>query len=146
MDIIEFSRGAYTTSTDPARLDLPLIYDFLVNRSYWAKGRSFETVQRSVQNSLCFGLYETLQQIGFARVVTDEATFAWLCDVFVLESHRGRGLGKWLVECVVEHPALKNIRRIMLATKDAHELYRKHGGFTALEEPEPWMQRVRPYQ
>jgi len=146
MDIIEFERSPYIVSTDRIKLDLPLIFDFLANRSYWGKGRSFQTVERSVQNSLCFGLYENGRQIGFARVVTDQVTFAWLCDVFILESHRSRGLGKWLVECVVEHPALKTIRRIMLATKDAHELYRKYGGFSDLEEAECWMQRVRPYQ
>ena len=95
--------------------------------SYWAQGRSFEAVQKSVEHSLCFGVYAGRQQVGFARVVTDYATFAWLCDVFILESHRGKGLGKRLIECVVAHPELQSVR-FMLATRDAHELYRRYGG------------------
>ena len=146
METVTWQRESWTISTDPARLDIAGTYDFLVNRSYWAQGRSLDTVQRSIANSLCFGLYEGPRQIGFARVVTDQATFAWLCDVFVVESHRGLGLGKWLVQCVVEHPVLKDIRRVMLATQDAHELYRRYGGFVAMENPEYWLQRVRPYQ
>ena len=145
MEIVEFKQGDWTISTDPGRLDVPLIYDFLVNRSYWGRGRSMRCVQVSLDNSLCFGVYRGDEQVGFARVVTDQATFAWLCDVFIVESARGHGLGKWLIECVVQHPALKDIRRIMLATNDAHELYRKYGEFTDIENPERWMQRVRPY-
>ena len=124
---VEYQRGDYTISTDKARLALPLIHDFLSRVSYWAQGRSFEAVQKSVEHSLCFGVYAGRQQVGFARVVTDYATFAWLCDVFILESHRGKGLGKRLIECVVAHPELQSVR-FMLATRDAHELYRRYGG------------------
>src|SRR5207244_2731083 len=102
----------------------PLIHDYLANQSYWAADRPLDVVRRSIENSLCFGLYESGRQIGFTRVVTDRATFAWLCDVFVLPPHRGRGLSKWLLECVVGHPDLQGVRRLLLATRDAHDLYR----------------------
>ena len=140
---VEYQRGDYTISTDKAKLDLPLIHDFLNRVSYWAQGRSFETVQTSVEHSLCFGVYAGSQQVGFARIVTDYATFSWLCDVFILESHRGRGLGKWLVECVVAHPDLRDVRLFTLATRNAHELYRRYGGFESLPTPERWMVRRR---
>jgi GNAT superfamily N-acetyltransferase len=131
----------YTISADRAKLDIAAIHEYLSQRSYWAQGRTLEVVQRAIENSLCFGVYEGASQAGFARVVTDYATFAWLCDVFILEQHRGRGLGKWLVESVVNHPALAGIRRIYLATFDAHELYRRYGGFETLPGPEYWMVR-----
>lgn len=127
-------RGDFSISTDPALLDLPLIHDFLANRSYWAAGRPLETVRRSLDNSLCFGLYERGRQVGLARVVTDRATFAWLCDVFVLEEFRSRGLSKWLIESVLAHPSLQGLRRILLATRDAHGLYERFG-FASLAEP-----------
>jgi GNAT superfamily N-acetyltransferase len=139
----EQRRGRYLISTDRSRLDLAVIHEFLTNSSYWAKGRSFETVRRSVANSLPFGLYEEERQIGFARVVTDYATFAWLADVFVLEEARGRGLGTWLVEVILSHPELRGFRRWTLATKDAHEIYRKFG-FSELKRPERWMERRDP--
>lgn len=145
MNVFEQHRGEFLISTDQRRLDIPVIYDFLANRSYWGKGRSLEMMREAIRNSLCFGLYSSGQQRGFARVVTDFATFGWLCDVFILEAYRGQGLGKWLVEAVVAHPALKDIRRIMLATNDAKELYRSYAGFTDLQDPERWMQRVQPY-
>jgi GNAT superfamily N-acetyltransferase len=112
--------------------------------AYWAAGRSYETVERSVQNSLCFGVYDTdkEQQIGFARVVTDYITFAWLADVFIDPAYRGQGLGKWLVECVISHPDLNPMRRFMLATKDADGLYAQYG-FTPLSEGFFWMQRLQ---
>jgi GNAT superfamily N-acetyltransferase len=138
---MECQRGAYTISTDRARLDLDLIHDYLSHSSYWAQGRPFEVVQRSIEHSLCFGVYDGAQQVGFARVVTDRATFAWLCDVFVVESHRGQGLGKWLVECTVAHPELQDLHIFLLATRDAHELYRRYGRFEALPQPERWMAR-----
>jgi GNAT superfamily N-acetyltransferase len=139
----EYRRGDYLISTDQSRLDLKLIHDFLTNSSYWAVGRSFETVKRSIEGSLSFGLYEKDKQIGFARVVTDYATFAWLADVFVLEGARGQGLGTWLVEVILSHPELQGFRRWTLATKDAHEIYRKFG-FRELKRPERWMERRDP--
>jgi GNAT superfamily N-acetyltransferase len=128
-------------STDPTRLDLDVIHDYLSRVSYWAQGRPYSVVRKSVQNSLCFGVYDGAQQVGFARVVTDSATFAWLCDVFVLESHRGQSLGKWLIECVVAHPELTGLRLFLLATRDAHELYRRYGGFQSVDAPDRWMVR-----
>jgi len=133
----------YRISTNREELDLGVIHDYLSARSYWAQGRSLDVVRRSVENSLCFGLYDLAgSQIGFARVVTDFATFGWLCDVFVLEAGRGKGLGKWLIKTVVECPELMRIRRIMLGTRDAHALYRRYGGFECLEEPDRWMERL----
>jgi GNAT superfamily N-acetyltransferase len=137
----EIRRDRYAISTDRARLDVDAIHAYLSERSYWAEGRPRELVERSIENSLCFGVYDGEAQAGFARVVTDYALFAWLCDVFILEDYRGRGLGKWLVESVVGHPVLANIRRIYLATFDAHELYRRYGGFETLPGPEYWMVR-----
>jgi GNAT superfamily N-acetyltransferase len=119
-----------------------LIHDFLSSRSYWAAGRPLEVVRRSIENALCFGLYERGQQIGLARVVTDQATFAWICDVFVLEQYRGRGLGKWLMESVVAHPALQTVNLILLVTEDAHGLYAKYG-FSPLANPNRFMEAVR---
>jgi GNAT superfamily N-acetyltransferase len=139
--LLEFSRDGYTISTDKARLDVAAIHDFLSRSSYWALGRTIAVVETSIERSLCFGVYAGAEQVGFARVVTDCCTFAWLCDVFIVEAHRGHGLGKWLVECVVGHPDLQGVRRFVLATRDAHELYRRHGGFETLPEPEKWMVR-----
>jgi GNAT superfamily N-acetyltransferase len=136
-------RGDLLVSTDPALLDIDLIHDFLANRSYWARGRPLEVVRRAVASSLCFGLYEHRRQVGFARVVTDRATFAWLADVFVLESHRGRGLSKWLVGCVLAHPALQGLRRILLGTRDAHGLYTRFG-FQPLADPTRFLEIFRP--
>lgn len=141
--IKEYRRAGYLISTDGSRLNLKVIHDFLSNTSYWATGRSFETVKRSVENSLAFGVYENDRQIGFARVVTDYATFAWLADVFVLDEFRGQGLGTWLVEVILSHPELQGFRRWTLATKDAHEIYRKFG-FSELKRPERWMERHDP--
>ena len=139
----EWEHGDYQISTDRARLDLTLIHDFLNNDSYWATGRSLETIRRSIDHSLSFGLYRNGKQIGFARVVTDYATFGWLADVFILDRFRGEGLGKWLMEVILTHPDLQGFRRWTLATKDAHELYRKFG-FTELTRPERWMERRDP--
>ena len=137
----EWQRGEYLISTDRDRLDSAFIHNFLSNNSYWARGRDFELVQRSISNSFNFGLYKGNQQIGFARVVTDYATFAWLADVFVLDEHRGQGLGKWLVEVIVSHPKLQGFRRWLLATRDAHELYRRFG-FTELSDASRWMEKT----
>ena len=139
----EWQRGEFSISTDRDRLDIVGIHDFLSKSAYWARGRDLETVKRSVENSLSFGLYKGVQQIGFARVVTDYATFAWLADVFVLEDYRGQGLGKWLVQVIISHPELQRFRRWVLATKDAHEIYRQFG-FIELKRPERWMERPDP--
>ena len=145
MGEIEQRRGGYTLSTDKTRLDVVSIHEFLSKTAYWSLGRSYETVVKSIEHSLCFGIYtRDGHQVAFARVVTDYATFAWLCDVFVLEGQRGAGLGKWLVDAVVSHPALKDLKRILLATGDAHDLYQRYGGFTRLKSPERWMERSRP--
>lgn len=141
--IHEWQRGEYTISTDPQRLDVDLIHQYLSTSTYWATGRPRELVQRSLDHSLCFGLYQGAAQIGFARVITDYATFAWVADVFVLAAHRGQGLGKWLTEIIITHPALQGFRRWALATKDAQELYRKFG-FAELKRPERWMERHDP--
>jgi GNAT superfamily N-acetyltransferase len=141
MTLLEVQRDRFTISTDPARLDLDAICSFLA-RSYWASDRPRETTQRAVEHSLCFGVHEGEQQIGFARVVTDFATFAWLADVFIAEEYRGRGLGKWLVEVVLSHPELQSVPRWFLATRDAHELYGRFG-FTALAAPERRMELNR---
>jgi GNAT superfamily N-acetyltransferase len=146
MAIVEYERNGFLISTNKAKLDVGAIHDYLSNSSYWAQGRPVEVVRKSIQNSLCFGVYHGNQQIGFARVVTDYATFAWLCDVFILESHRGQGLGKWLVECITRHPDLQMLRRMLLATRDAHELYRNYAGFTPLARPESIMERFNPGQ
>jgi GNAT superfamily N-acetyltransferase len=137
--VFERQMGKYTISTDKSRLQVDVIQDYLSNRSYWAKGRLVEVTRRSIENSLCFGIYDGKNQVGFARIVTDYATMAWLCDVFVLESARRQGLGKWLVECVVNHPDIKALKRIYLGTNDAHELYRRYGGFELLSHPERFM-------
>ena len=135
------TEDGFTISTDKSRLDLEAIHAFLSGRSYWARGRPLEVVRASIEHSLCFGVYDGPRQVGFARVVTDYATFAWLCDLFILEAYRGRGLGKRLVGCRVAPPDLQR-PRIMLATRDAHELYRTSGGFDGLRDQGKWM--VRP--
>lgn len=139
----EWRRGDYLISTDRARLDLNMIHDYLSRESYWAQGRSLEIVRRSIENSLAFGVYCGARQAGFARVVTDYATFAWIADVFVLDEFRGQGLSKWLMEVIISHPELQGFRRWVLATKDAHELYRRYG-FAELLRPERWMERHDP--
>lgn len=138
---IERRHGEYTISADPALLDLDLIRQWLDEESYWARGRTRETVETSVANSLNFGAYtKSGEMVGGARVVTDFATFAWLCDVFVVAAHRGTGLGKALVETVTQHPQLKHIKRFALATADAHDLYRQYG-FNDLDHPDRWMMK-----
>ncbi len=131
-NIHEWQRGDYEISTDPARIDLAAVHEFLSEHSYWATGRPLEVVRRSLANSIVFGIYRGHEQVGLARVVTDKATFAWLCDVYVIEEHRGHGLGKWLIECVRAHPDLQGLRRWVLATRDAHGLYAQHG-FTEVD-------------
>jgi N-acetylglutamate synthase-like GNAT family acetyltransferase len=135
-----WQQGEYTISTDNHRLNLPLIHDFISNQSYWGQGRKIETVELALNNSLNFGLYKDAEQIGFARVVTDYCTFAWLADVFIVEGFRGSGLSKWLMEVIMNHPQLTNLRRWVLATKDAHGLYQQFG-FNRMSQPERWMER-----
>ena len=137
----EQHRDGFTLSTDKTRLDVDAIHDFLAQSSYWAQGRPREVVVRTIENSLCFGIYDGARQAGFARVVSDFGTFAWVCDVFVIDEYRGRGLGKWLMECIVAHPDLQGLRRILLATRDAHGLYSQYG-FTPLDAPERFMHRL----
>lgn len=136
-------KDEFTISNNPQRLNLEVIYEYLVTDSYWAQGRSFETVERSISNSLNFGLYKGDEQVGFARVVTDRATFAWLGDVFILPDYRGKGLSKWLMTVIVSHPELQGLKRWILATRDAHELYRRFG-FKELAQPDRWMERFNP--
>lgn len=136
-----FEREEYIISTDPAKFDFEAIHAYLV-RAYWSQGIPRKTMERAIANSLCFGLLHGKAQIGFARVVTDSATFAYLCDVYILEDYRGKGLGKWLMECVMSHPSLQGLRRFSLATRDAHGLYRQFG-FRELSKPESAMEILR---
>jgi hypothetical protein len=168
IEVIEDHRGEFLISTDPALLDLDLIHNFLAN-CYWAKGIQKDVLARSIEHSLCFGIYDQSNanfpglakparplgelregsgapktvQVGFARVISDFATIAYLGDVFMLESHRGRGLGRWMMECIMQHPALQGLRRWILVTRDAHELYAKVG-FTPLKAPERYMELHHP--
>ncbi len=133
----------YRISTDFAQMDLDVIHGF-VSQSYWAKGIPRDLLARAMRNSLCFGLFDGgNNQIGFARMITDRATFAYLADVFILESHRGKGLGKRLMQAIVDHPDLQGLRRMMLATRDAHALYALYG-FTPIPNPEILMQSWNP--
>lgn len=136
----QYSRGEFTISTDPEKLDLRAVHAFLA-QSYWADGIPFDIVERSIQNSLCFGLYGKKGQIGFARVISDFATYAYLADVYILEEYRGRGLATWLMECILQHPKLQGLRRWSLVTRDAHGLY-KQFGFGPLARPEGYMEKV----
>jgi GNAT superfamily N-acetyltransferase len=135
----------YTISTDKALLNFDMIYDYLHNESYWSKGIAAEKVRTSMENSMCFGIYKDGKQVGFARVISDNAIFAYLCDVFVLESHRGFGLSKWLVQTILAHPLLCGLRRWLLATADAHGLYSQFG-FIPITNPEKWMGIYTPFK
>jgi GNAT superfamily N-acetyltransferase len=140
MGFLTIEKEGFTISTDPDRLDMDAICAFLA-RAYWAQNRPRAVTERAVRQSLCFGLYDGARQIGFTRVVTDYATFAWLCDVFVEEGYRGRGLGAWLVETTLSHPELQGLRRWLLATRDAQGLYRRFG-FAEFAAPGRWMERL----
>ena len=137
----DFTRGKYTVSSDRNKLDVAAVHAFL-SQSYWSSGIPLAVVERAVANSLCFGLFYQARQVGFARVVTDKATFAYLADVYVLDAHRGLGLSKWLMEVITEHQDLQGLRRFVLATADAHGLYRKFG-FTPLTNPGTMMEILR---
>jgi GNAT superfamily N-acetyltransferase len=141
--VFESRQGEFLISTDPVHLDLDVIHGFLRN-CYWAKGIPREIVARSIEHSLCFGVYDgSAAQVGFARVISDFSTIAYIGDVFVLDTHRGLGLGKSLMECITRHPALQNLRRWILTTRDAHGLY-SQVGFTPVKSPERYMELHRP--
>lgn len=140
--IIEARQDDYQMSTDPAKLDVEAIHAFLTI-AHWSPGIPLSMVKTALANSLCFGVYHRGKQVGLSRVVTDYATYAYLCDVYVLEGHRGKGLGHWMVECVMTHPELQNLRRFTLATRDAHGIYAAFG-FTGLQTPERMMERHDP--
>ena len=139
MKIYEVEQNDFCISTDKSKLDIKIIHDYLCNQSYWAKNIPVQTVQKSIEGSCCFGLYKkidsVLKQVGFARVITDCATFGYLADVFILESYRGKSLSKWLMKTIMDCPDLQGLRRWLLATKDAHGLYLQFG-FSALDKPE----------
>jgi GNAT superfamily N-acetyltransferase len=139
---MNWTKDTFTISDEPERLQLEVIVDYLA-RAYWSNQRPRAVIEKSLKHSLCFGVYEQDQQIGFARVVSDHATFAYLADVFILESHQGHGLGKWLVQMILEHPDLRGLRRWILATRDAHGLYAQFG-FAALENPDRYMTKFDP--
>ncbi len=134
----------YTISTDKSKIDINYVHTFL-SQSYWSPGVRVQVVKKAMKGSLCFGVYYNntqtppgCRQVGYARIITDKATFAWLADVFIDENHRGNGLGKWLIETILSHPGLQDLRRILLATKDAHKLY-EQCGFTLITNPERFM-------
>ncbi|HKC34590.1 MAG TPA: GNAT family N-acetyltransferase [Chitinophagaceae bacterium] len=134
MDLL---KDRFFISTEKEKFDIDLIHSFLA-RSYWAEGISKEVIKKSIEGALCFAVFENDKQIGFARMITDKATFAYLADVFIIEEYRGLGLSKWLMEFIMSHPGLQGLRRIMLATRDAHGLYKKFG-FTPLNNVDRWM-------
>ncbi len=134
----EYQRDHFIISTDSARVDVDAVHAYLT-RSYWAEGIPQDIVARSISHSLCFGMYTGDKQIGFARVISDRATYAYLADVYILEDYRGQGLGKWLMACIMAHPDLQGLRRWSLATRDAHGLYRQYG-FTELKAPDRYME------
>lgn len=145
-DVHEWRQNGYLISTDTGRLNVDAIHDFLSSEAYWAINRTREVMERAIANSLVFGVYTedaegSSTQVGFARVVTDRATFAYLSDVFVLPSFRGQGLSKWLVECILQHPDLQTLRRFVLVTRDANTLYERFG-FAVLAHPERYMERL----
>ena len=141
--IHEWRRGEFVISTEREELDIETIHRFLTTETYWAGDRTLEVVRRSFENSLPFVIYKGAETIGWARVVSDFATFGWLADVFIREEYRGRGLSKWLMEVILAHPDLQGLRRFLLATRDAHELYRQFG-FDDLRIPFLWMERTAP--
>lgn len=140
---MEWRRGDYRVSDDRAALDRVAVHRFLAEESYWAANIPRRVLDKAIDHSLCFGLYRGEAQLGFARVVTDHATFGYLCDVFVEKAHRGAGLGKWLVESLLSHPDLQGLRRLCLMTRDAHELYATHG-FRPMPDAAPYLEIHRP--
>lgn len=139
MDPLTIYKDEYCISTDASLLDLKAVHRFLSTQSYWCPGIPFEKVERAAAHSLCFGLYHQQKQIGYARIISDLTTVAYLGDVYVLPEYRGQGLSKWLMQTIMSHPDLQGLRRWMLATKDAHGLY-KQFGWTPMANPEKWME------
>jgi GNAT superfamily N-acetyltransferase len=139
---MNWTKDIFTISDEPERLQLEVIVEYLA-RAYWSNQRPRVVIEKSLKHSICFGVYENKTQIGFARVVSDHATFAYLADVFIIELHQGHGLGKWLVQTILEHPELQGLRRWILATRDAHGLYAQYG-FTSLEHPDRYMTKFDP--
>ncbi|MBY5993266.1 GNAT family N-acetyltransferase [Ferrimonas balearica] len=139
----EWCRGSYRISTDPQRLDRDAIHRFLSQEAYWCLGIPRRTLDTALDHSLCFGLYQDQHQVGFARLITDHATFAYLADVYLLPAHRGQGLARWLIQCVLAYPGVASLRRLLLVTKDAHGLYRPHG-FAPPAQPAHLLTRHRP--
>jgi GNAT superfamily N-acetyltransferase len=140
---MELVRGEFELSTDKDRLVIDAIQEYLVEDSYWARERTLEQTKAAIEHSICFGVYHGVEQIGFGRVVSDRATFAYIGDIYILPEYRGRGLSKWLMEAMVGHPELQGLRRWVLATRDAHTLYEKFG-FHELVHPDRWMERPAP--
>lgn len=141
---MEEKQGAFLISTDKDKLQVEVIHDYLTHAAYWTTDRTREMTEKTIEHSLCFGVYHDDRQIGFARVVTDYTIFAYLCDVFIIDGFQGQGLGKWLTEVVLKFLDEEGVRWSMLATRDAHELYEVYGGFQKLYLPEKWMGRVNP--
>lgn len=135
-----YENGEFIITTDPTKVDIAVVSE-LLSRSYWADKRNRDIIEKSVKNSLCFSLYHKDIQIGFARVITDYITFGYVRDVFIHEDYRSKGLGKWMIGCILEHPDIKSIERLMLATKDAQEFYKYHG-FEELKKPQAFMERL----
>lgn len=140
---MKVEQGEFAISTESDRLQTDAIHDFLTRKAYWARERTREQTETAIKNSICFGLYHQERQIGFARVISDKATFAYIGDVYVLEEFRGQGLSRWLMETIVAHPELQGLRRWLLATRDAHGLYAQFE-FTQLKFPDRWMERNAP--
>ena len=138
---MQVEQNGFVLTTGKHKMDAELIHQFLTNESYWSKGITLEKVKRSMEHSLCFGIFYEDKQVGFARVITDYVRMAYIADVFILPAYRGKGLGKWLMKNILSHPDLQEIKRWLLGTADAHELYKKFG-FTALAHPERFMEKV----
>lgn len=129
-----WAKEDYTIDTSIEMLDIDTIHHYLSKEAYWCLGIPRETIETAINNSICFGVYFNNEQVGFARMISDKATFAYLADVFILSEHQGKGLSKWMMECIQDHPELQGLRRVMLATSDAHGLYKQYG-FSELEKP-----------
>ena len=142
MEIMEWRKDEYLLSTDRSKIDIEVVHRFLSN-SYWAERIPLGVVKKSIDNSLCFGMYRHHNLIAFARVISDFATFAYLADVFIVAEERGKGLSKWLIRTIMDHPQLQGLRRFTLATRDAHDLYARFG-FSPFDKPERWMQKHDP--